>query len=1524
LFVLSTALPAATVNAPQPQTVSRITEPVNDSRRFVLKGNVPRLAKPEYDRGTVPASMPASRLMLLLKHSPLQAEAVKEYIDSLQNKNSANYHKWLTPEQFGAKYGPSDQDLKTLSDWLESHGFTVNRIAKARNVIEFSGTAGSVQEAFHTSIHSYLINGEQHFANATDPEIPAALAPLVAGVTQLHNFNPRRNSVAGKPGRWNAEGKSEGRDLTWIDPNGENAMYLVPADAAAIYGTPNASLNPAYTGKTYDGTGVTLGIVGDSNFTMQDVANYRAFFLNDTSTAHLPNVIVDGNDPGIVAGDAVEALLDNEIAGGIAPGATINFYTAESTDLQAGLFLAIFRALDDNAADILNLSFGGCEAAQGEAGNQQIYLAWEQAAAQGMSVTVSTGDAGSAGCDDPNSEAIAYYGLAVNGLGSTPFNVAVGGTDFGVLASNYPTSFNQYMNSSGGGEAPYYGTAAGYIPETVWNDSSSSNTTLDLNVVNPASSISGGGGGMSSCSTQDQYGNCLGGYPKPAFQANLTSADGVRDVPDVSLFASNGFSHAAWAVCSDNAAEGSSSPSTDCQLDSGKPTSATTISGYGGTSASSPAFAGMLALISQSVGGRLGNPNPALYSIAANKPAAINDVVVGNNSVSCVPYTQDCGGNGFETGYNSETGYDLATGLGSVNATGLLNAWPTVAFTPTTSLLLIGESQPTESPNGIVATHGTPIDFFIAISPDGGSLTGNVTLVTDSDAAVMPNSGAVSGTLNPVNSPTITGGVVQGTTDMLPGGTYNLYAYYGGDTNFAASKSNAVPVTINPESSTTALSVSFYDAASQSFLSSTTAPYGSWFFLSATPQGQNQADGVATGTVTFLNGSTPVGPAVNLNSTGIASYNTQDQSPLPAGSYQMTASYSGDTSFKPSVSAVSNITITKAQISTTLTTTNQGLNYGGSVTLTASITTDSLGEFPTGLITFMSGTTVLGTATIAGGYSTTVVGTATATIAGTQFTANGYNTVTAVYGGDANYGPSTSNDVLIDVTGVPVPKIGVSGPTTIVLSSPGASSPATITVTPFGGFTGAVNLTCAITGAANAVSVPTCAGASANITGTSAATATINVGSTSTTTPGTYSMAVTGADAVTGKITASTTIPITVTAPPPPSFTLSSAAGAIAGPGSSTTSNITVTPSNGFTGVVNLTCSSAVAGLTCTPTTATVSASGGTASLNIQSTSATPVGTDALTINGVDAATGTITASTTEQVTVNAPIVPGLALSSTPVTIASPGAAGTSTITLTPSGGLSGTVSLTCAVTVGPFGAVSAPTCPPTTTSITGSAAATTALSLQTTATTTPGAYTIAVTATAGSTVATTNVALTVNASTVPASFALSGTQVSIANLGANGSSTITVTPAGGFTGQVNLKCAMTSAPSGVNDNPTCTFGSANSVFISGTAPGTATMTVNTSTTAAAMHVLHDGRWIGTAGGAVLAGLLLFCLPTRRRNRFAMLALLILAVAGGASGCGGSSTPTVNGTGTFTFTVTGTDAATGTIVNTATVTVNVQ
>ena len=239
-------------------------------------------------------------------------------------------------------------------------------------------------------------------------------------------------------------------NITVPNNNGGNAYYVTPADAATIYNTPNSTLNTNHTGSlNLTGTGVTIGIAGDSNVDVSNVANYRSLF---GLPARAPTVVVDGNDPGTGSDDEVEALLDLEVASAIAPGASLTLYTAQDTTFQSGLNLAIQRALDDNAINILNVSFGGCEAYQGQSGNQEILNFWQQAAAQGISVTVSTGDSGAAGCDNSNSEASATQGLQVNGFASTPYNIAVGGTDFNQNTTN-ESKYWSTTNSSIGGSA---------------------------------------------------------------------------------------------------------------------------------------------------------------------------------------------------------------------------------------------------------------------------------------------------------------------------------------------------------------------------------------------------------------------------------------------------------------------------------------------------------------------------------------------------------------------------------------------------------------------------------------------------------------------------------------------------------------------------------------------------------------------------------------------------------------------------------------------------------------------------------------------------------------------------------------------------------------------------------------------------------------------------------------------------------------------------------------------------------------
>src|SRR5271169_5034017 len=171
-----------------------ITQSVDESQLTTLKGNTHPMARPVFDLGTAPASLPMERMLLVLKRSPEQEAALRKLLDDQQDKGSPNYHKWLTPELFGKQFGPTDSDMQTITAWLQSHGFQVGS-TKGRAVLEFSGSAGQVREAFHTTIHKYIVKGEQHWANASDPSIPRALIPAVAGIDSLHDFRKKAMNV---------------------------------------------------------------------------------------------------------------------------------------------------------------------------------------------------------------------------------------------------------------------------------------------------------------------------------------------------------------------------------------------------------------------------------------------------------------------------------------------------------------------------------------------------------------------------------------------------------------------------------------------------------------------------------------------------------------------------------------------------------------------------------------------------------------------------------------------------------------------------------------------------------------------------------------------------------------------------------------------------------------------------------------------------------------------------------------------------------------------------------------------------------------------------------------------------------------------------------------------------------------------------------------------------------------------------------------------------------------------------------
>jgi subtilase family serine protease len=1024
LLLVLAAVPAFSQQFSQAQAL--ITQPIDESYLTTLKGNTHPLAQSQFDIGIAAPNLPLQRMLLVLKRGPQQDFALRKLLDEQQDKASPNYHQWVTPDEFGVQFGPSDVDVQQVTGWLQSHGFQVNRVAHGRGVIEFSGVEFQVESAFHTQIHAYMVNGQQHWANASDPQIPVALAPAVAGVLSLNNFpaQPMLHNAGAM-----SRDKSSGQ-ITPVKPsttlNGncgvQNHCYGVgPYDFATIYNVaPLWNATPAI-----DGTGQTIAIVGETDINPQDVADFRNYFGLPPVTL---NVIHDGPAPGILSnGEETESDLDVEWSSAVAKGATIDFVVAQSTETTPGIDLAALYIIDNNLAPVMSESYGFCELGLGTAGNQAFNAMWEQAAAQGITVMISAGDNGAAGCDNFNALGPAQFGLQVSGFASTPFNVAVGGTDFYDL-----TNASLYWNNSNASTTQ--ASAISYIPETTWDDSCTNpvfgvllgfSTNAETNCNNGQLiqfgfvNVIGGSGGKSNCTTSNGQNpsSCAVGYPKPSWQVGPgVPADGVRDIPDVSLFAASGSpSGSFYIVCEADQVSGSSCDPTNPN---------TQFIGIGGTSASAPAFAGVMALVNQQnpTPHGQGNANYVLYKLAAQQNAAscnstngsgascvFNDVTTGTIAMPCAAGSPDCTVNtpghqyGILNGYSTGTAYDLATGLGSVNVKNLVTKWNTATFRSSATTLALG--PPT---SGI--THGQAVNVNIGVAPGsgGGTPTGDVSLLTSTGVGV--------------DGFTLSNGAVTGTTSLLPGGTYTVTAHYVGDSVFGGSDSTPVSVTIGKENSSPHIELVTFDWNGNLLSSNaTTAVYGTPYLLrvdvfgnSGTPCLPSPLGGAAcpSGNVALTDNNSPLDAGTYpLNSQGY----TEDQTAqLSGGNNSVKAQYAGDSSFNAS-SKTTPLNITPAQ--TTISLPPQGccfdvggLYYGG-----ATVQSQSNGATPTGSVTFyvngnpLGGSTIYNWAPPSGNppilYYYAIINSGSSP---SPFPAPGTYSLTASYSGDANYQPSTS------------------------------------------------------------------------------------------------------------------------------------------------------------------------------------------------------------------------------------------------------------------------------------------------------------------------------------------------------------------------------------------------------------------------------------------------------------------------------------------------------------------------------------
>ena len=945
LTAMSLALP---VHA-QVRNVRRvITEGVDEGNLVTLRGSTRSEATPSNDRGSVASDFRMEHMLLQLQRSPEQEQTLQQYLDDLQNSKSPNYHKWLSAQEFGDRFGVAQQDIDTITGWLTAHGLRINLVYTSRMVIDFSGTAGQVLEAFHTEIHALEVKGVNHFANMSDPQIPAALAPAIVGVVSLHDFQPRP-LYRTKPA------------YTFVS-GGATYQAVVPADVATIY-----NLNPLFSAGT-TGQGQTIVVLEDTNvYSTSDWTTFRSTFglsgytSGSFTQAHPAPPTGTNNcvNPG-VNGDDLEAILDAEYASAAAPSAAIELASCADTSTFGGL-IALQNLLNESSAPpaIVSISYGECEAENGASANASYNSAYQQAVAEGVSVFVSSGDEGAASCDADLSNAT--HGIGVSGFTSTPYNVSVGGTDYG---DTYAGTNSTYWNST---NTSADGSAKSYIPEIPWNDSCASEllaTYLGIPTTYGSSGFcnsssantyglhttASGSGGPSGCGTGNPSingvvsGSCAG-YAKPGWQAIVGNpGDGVRDIPDVSLFAANGIWGHYYVFCDSDTANGGA-PCT------GAPSS---WSGAGGTSFASPIWAGFQALINQKTGERQGNPNPTYYSLAGTEygssgSSTCNSALGNEVGSSCIFYdvTQgdmdvNCTGSNncyrpsgtygvlstsdgsYSRSYGTATGWDFATGIGTVNVTNLVNSWPT-SSTPNFSL--------SASPASVTITQGgAGGTSTITVNPVN-SFTGSVTLSASGlpsgvTAAFGTNPTTASSVLTLTASSTATTGTVKVTITGISGSltqitTVSLTVNAAATPNFSLSASpTSVTVTQGGAGGTSTISLTPVNG----FTGSATLT------ASGLPSGVTAAFGTnpitGTSVLTLTAGSTAATGTVTVTITGTSG------SLVHTTTVGLTVNAAAAANFTLSASPTS-LTITRGSHGTSTITVTPANGFSGSVTLSA-------------------------------------------------------------------------------------------------------------------------------------------------------------------------------------------------------------------------------------------------------------------------------------------------------------------------------------------------------------------------------------------------------------------------------------------------------------------------------------------------------------------------------------------------------------------------------------------------------------
>lgn len=715
---------------------ARIRSEISNGYTTPLKAAQHPWVQAQYDAGRMPGDTRLTSMTLVFNRTPAQQAALEALIAAQQDPSSPQYHQWLTPEQFGARFGMASSDLAKVQSWLEQQGFTIDAVARSKTFIQFTGTVAQFEFAFQTQMHYYQVQGSKHFAPSTALAIPTALASTVETVRGISDF---------KPHSFHRPARLANPQFT---SSVSGSVFFAPQDIRTTYDI-NSLLNTGYTG-----SGQSIAIMGQSQVDVTDVEHFQSaagLAVKDPTLIYVPGTGV----PAFNSGDEGESDLDLEWSSAIAPGANIYFVYTGNGSNTSGVFDSIQYAIDQKIGNIISISYGACEGALGTFNQESLYT---QATAQGQTLIAASGDEGSTACfGDTNLTTAQQEALAVNYPASSPSVIGIGGTE--ISSANAVSTNSTYW--TGQGSSDVISSAKIYIPEISWNDDAA-----NVSAGCTGNCLSASGGGASTL------------FGKPSWQAGVPGipSDSHRDVPDISFYSSPGLP--GYLYCTSDQSDWGSHQSGSCGSGSGFRASAsdTSLTIAGGTSFAAPIFAGMLAILNQKGGyaGGQGLFNSQLYKLASNSTtyaSAFHDVTSGDNK--CSAGAAECSG---QIGFSAGTGYDQVTGLGSIDVGVFATALPAFTGTPLISTAV----SVSATPSSPAVNANDAITITVASVGSISVPTGNVAITVDNGA---PTTVALSG------------GTYTYTAKFTTAGLHTVAVQYQGDSTHAAS-SGAVTVNI--------------------------------------------------------------------------------------------------------------------------------------------------------------------------------------------------------------------------------------------------------------------------------------------------------------------------------------------------------------------------------------------------------------------------------------------------------------------------------------------------------------------------------------------------------------------------------------------------------------------------------------------------------------------------------------------------------------------------------------------------------